>query len=143
MEIWKSKLTIEELTEKSKGTMIEHVGIEFIEIGEDYIIGRMPVFNGTLQLFGRVHGGASVVLAETLGSIGAGMCADLSKEHVVGMEINANHVRGVKKGWVTGIASPAHVGKTTQVWEIRMFDDDDNLSCISRLTTATIQKDKA
>lgn len=118
--------------------MAEHLGMEFTEVGEDFIKGCMPVDTRTRQPYGLLHGGASAALAETLGSLGAAFVVDRSKYNTVGLEINANHVRGVREGYVTGIARPLHIGKTTQVWEIRITDERDKLVCVSRLTVAII-----
>ena len=123
-----------------KNTLTEHIGIEITEVGEDYLIGKMPVDHRTHQPMGLLHGGASVVLAETLGSIAATLTLDLSKQYAVGLEINANHIKGVKEGFVYGKASPIHVGKRTQVWEIRMTNENDQITCISRITMAVIDK---
>jgi len=125
-----------ELNEWAAGTAVSHHGIELIEQGEDYIRGRMPVDARTRQPFGLLHGGCSVVLAETLASIGANLCLDDPAVQAAGIEVNANHVRAVTEGWVTGTARPVHVGKATQVWEIRIVDERDKLVCISRLTLA-------
>jgi 1,4-dihydroxy-2-naphthoyl-CoA hydrolase len=119
---------------------MEHLGIEYLEIGDDYMKARMPVDDRTKQTAGILHGGASAALAETLGSIAAGLCVDRERQRIVGLEINANHIRRVEKGWVTGIARPIHVGKTTQIWEIRICDEHEKLVCISRLTVANIAK---
>lgn len=140
MTLWKSRPTLEQLTERSKNTLIEHLGIEYLEIGDDYLTARMPVDDRTRQTAGILHGGASAVLAETLGSIGAGLCIDRKKYGIVGLEINANHVRPVSEGWVTGIAKAIHVGKTTQIWEIRIHNEQEKLVCISRLTVANIAR---
>jgi 1,4-dihydroxy-2-naphthoyl-CoA hydrolase len=121
--------------------MIDHLGIEMIEVGDDYLIARMPVDRRTVQpMLNVLHGGASVTLAETLGSTGAALCVDPAKYNVVGLEINANHVRSVRDGWVTGTARPIHRGRTTQLWEIRITDAADKLVCISRLTLAVLEK---
>jgi 1,4-dihydroxy-2-naphthoyl-CoA hydrolase len=125
-----------ELNAWAAGTAVSHNGIELIEQGEDFIRGRMPVDARTKQPFGLLHGGASVVLAETLGSIAANLCLDDPAVQAAGIEINANHVRAVTEGWVTGTARPLHVGKATQVWEIRIVDERDKLVCISRITLA-------
>ena len=125
-----------ELNEWAAGTAVSHHGIELIEQGEDFIRGRMPVDARTRQPFGLLHGGCSVVLAETLASIGANLCLDDPSIQAAGIEVNANHVRAVTEGWVTGTARPVHVGKATQVWEIRIVDERDKLVCISRLTLA-------
>src|ERR1700729_1301627 len=139
MAIWfDPAITSDEMNPLGKDTMGEHIGIEITEIGEDFLRGRMPVDNRTRQPYGLLHGGASVALAETLGSLGAAFVVDRSKYNTVGLEINANHVRGVREGWGTGPARPLHVGRTTQVWEIRITDERDKLVCISRLTVAII-----
>ena len=138
MSIWKSPTTLDQLKERSKDTLMEHLGIEYLEIGDDYLKARMPVDSRTRQTAGILHGGASAALAETLGSIAAGMCVDRENKRIVGLEINANHIRPVTDGWVTGITTPIHVGTTTQIWEIRIFNGQQKLVCISRLTVANI-----
>ena len=125
-----------QLNEWAAGTAVSHAGIELIEQGEDYIRGRMPVDARTRQPFGLLHGGCSVVLAETLASIGANLCLDDPAVQAAGIEVNANHLRGATEGWVIGTARPVHVGKATQVWEIRIEDERGKLVCISRLTLA-------
>src|SRR6185369_9465983 len=140
MAIWKSRATLDELKERSSNTLMEHLGIEYLEIGDDYMKARMPVDARTVQTAGILHGGASAALAETLGSIAAGMCVDRASKRIVGLEINANHIRPVSGGWVTGITKPIHVGNTTQIWEIRIFNDQEKLVCISRLTVANLDK---
>ena len=120
-------------------SIVNHLGIEFTEAGEGYLIARMPVDGRTHQPFGILHGGASVVLAESLGSIASYMLLDdPSKQHAVGLEINANHIRSVRTGWVYGRCTPIHVGRSTHVWDIRITDEDQKLVCISRLTIAII-----
>lgn len=121
-------------------TMSEHLGIEWTEVGPDYIKARMPVDHRTKQPYGLLHGGASVALAETLGSVGAAMTVDPARYIAVGMEINANHVRSAREGYVTGTARPIHKGGTTQVWEIRIEDGKGKLICISRLTVAILKQ---
>ncbi len=121
-------------------TMVGHLGIEFTEYGDDFLRARMPVDQRTHQPYGLLHGGASVALAETLGSVGAALCVDPARFAVVGLEINANHVRGVKSGWVIGTARPLHRGRTTHVWEIRITDEQDKLVCVSRFTAAILDK---
>lgn len=118
----------------SEGSMRHHLGIEIIEFGDDYLKGCMPVDHRTRQRDGLLHGGASVALAETLGSMGASLTVDTTKKTCVGLEINANHVRGVREGSVYGTARPLHIGRTTQIWEIRITDEQDKLVCISRHT---------
>jgi uncharacterized protein (TIGR00369 family) len=113
------------------------LGIEFVEIGDHFIRGRMPVDHRTKQPYGVVHGGASVVLAETLGSCGADYCTPVG-HRIVGLDINANHIRGVGSGWVNGIARPVHIGRSTQVWQIDMTDDEGRTSCVSRLTLSVL-----
>ena len=140
MSLWKTLPTLDQLKERSKDTLMEHLGIEYLEIGEDFLKGRMPVDARTRQTAGILHGGASAALAETLGSIAAGMCVDRERKRIVGLEINANHIRPVTGGWVTGITTPIHVGATTQIWEIRIYNEQDKLVCISRLTVANIDK---
>ena len=115
-----------------------HLGIEFTEIGADFLRGRMPVTDRTRQPFGILHGGASVALAETLGSVAAGLVVDPDKYRVVGQEINANHVRAVTDGFVIGTTRPLHLGKRSHVWEIRIADEQDRLVCISRITMFVI-----
>jgi 1,4-dihydroxy-2-naphthoyl-CoA hydrolase len=117
-----------------------HLGIEFTEIGADFLRGRMPVTDRTRQPFGILHGGASVALAETLGSVAAGLVVDPDRYRVVGQEINANHVRAVTDGFVIGTTRPLHVGKRSHVWEIRIADEQDRLVCISRITMFVIER---
>lgn len=142
MPIWKSPATLEDIGERSRNTLMEHLGIEYLEIGDDYLKARMPVDGRTRQTAGILHGGASAALAETLGSIAAGLCVDRERQRIVGLEINANHIRPVREGWVFGIARPIHVGSTTQIWEIRIHDEHDKLVCISRLTVANVAKER-
>jgi 1,4-dihydroxy-2-naphthoyl-CoA hydrolase len=120
-------------------TLAEHLGIEWTEVGPDYIKARMPVDHRTKQPYGLLHGGASVALAETLGSVGAAKTVDPARYYAVGMEINANHVRSAREGFVTGTARPIHKGGTTQVWEIRIEEERGKLICISRLTVAILK----
>jgi 1,4-dihydroxy-2-naphthoyl-CoA hydrolase len=141
MSIWYDPtLTAEQMNPIGKGNMAEYLGMEITEIGEDYLKGTMPVDHRTRQPYGLLHGGASVALAETLGSLGAAFVVDRSKYDCVGLEINANHMRGVREGLVTGIARPVHIGKTTQVWEIRIHDSRDKIVCISRITVAILKR---
>ncbi|WP_183948264.1 hotdog fold thioesterase [Rehaibacterium terrae] len=122
------------------GTLLEALGIEIVELGRDFIRGTLPVDQRTRQPFGLLHGGASVALAETLGSIAAGLCIDPAREMAVGLEINANHVRAVTDGTVTGTARPLHLGRSTQVWDIRIEDAAGRLVCVSRLTIAVVPR---
>ena len=141
MAIWYDpSITPDQLNPLSKNTMGEHLGMEITRVGEDYLEGRMPVDHRTRQPYGLLHGGASVALAETLGSVASAFVVDRSKYDCVGLEINANHLRGVREGFVTGIARPVHLGKTTHVWDIRIHDEREKLVCISRLTVAIIKK---
>jgi 1,4-dihydroxy-2-naphthoyl-CoA hydrolase len=140
MALFKEGLTIEMLNKQSANTMVEQIGIEFTAIGDDFLEARMPVDKRTHQPFGLLHGGASVALAETLGSMAAACCIDLSKQFCVGLEINANHIKGVRNGYVKGTTKPVHIGKKTQVWEIRITNDKDELVCISRITMAVLDK---
>ena len=130
-------ITLEALNALSRGTAMEPLGIVFTDIGADYLRGTMPVDARTRQPYGLLHGGASVLLAETLGSTAGGLCVD-EGQGVVGIEINANHLVGVREGLVTGTARPLHVGRSTQVWEIRIEDERGRLACVSRLTLAVI-----
>ena len=142
MSIWFNKsLSIADIKSISEGTMAEHIGIELIEIGENYIKGRMPVDHRTQQPYGLLHGGASVALAETLGSIASAYVVDHSKYFCVGLEINANHIRGAKHGFVYGSAIPLHIGNSTHVWEIKILDEQEKLICVSRLTVAILKRD--
>jgi 1,4-dihydroxy-2-naphthoyl-CoA hydrolase len=141
MAIWYDPtITPDQLNPLSKNTMGEHLGMEITEVGEDYLRGRMPVDHRTRQPYGLLHGGASVALAETLGSVASAFVVDRSKYDCVGLEINANHLRGVREGFVTGTARPVHLGKTTHVWDIRIHDEREKLVCISRLTVAIIKR---
>ncbi len=137
-KIWHQTPTIEIMQEIHEQTLVAHIGIEFVEIGDDYVIGRMPVDVRTQQPFGIVHGGASVVLAETLGSSAANWVIDRERFRAVGQEVNANHLRPARSGWVTGVARPTHLGRRSQVWGIELRDDRGKLTCISRLTMAVV-----
>jgi 1,4-dihydroxy-2-naphthoyl-CoA hydrolase len=137
--LFPSDTTLADLNAMSKGTAMIPLGIEFTELGSDFVRATMPVDARTKQPHGLLHGGASVLLAETLGSTAGGLCAPEGKG-VVGIEINANHVRGVRDGHVTGTARPLHVGASTQVWEIRIEDQAGRLVCISRLTLAVVAR---
>jgi 1,4-dihydroxy-2-naphthoyl-CoA hydrolase len=132
--------TLEKLNSWRKNTMVEHLGIELTEVGPDFLCGKMPVDHRTHQPMGLLHGGASVALAETLGSIGATLLVDQSKYACVGLEINANHIKSVRSGFVYGKATVQHAGRTTQVWEIRITSEAGDLVCLSRITMAVIEK---
>jgi len=138
--IWHKKYTLDDLKLLHKNTMQEFLGIEFLEIGDDFLKARMPVNERTKQPMGLLHGGANVTLAESLGSVASVMCIDLEKKSCVGLEINANHIRAVRSGYVYGITRPVHLGRTTQIWEIKIFDESDKLTCISRITNAILEK---
>lgn len=142
MPIWKTNITLEGIEARSKNTMVEHVGIEFLEIGDDFLRARMPVDARTLQAYGIMHGGASCVLAETIASIGANYCVDPSTQQCVGMEINTSHVRSIKSGWVIGTAIPLHLGKSTQLWEIRIENEQGDLISMNRLRMAVLDISK-
>lgn len=138
MSIWFKPVT---LADVSTAGMARHLGIEFLEVGPDFVRGRMPVDQRTHQPYGILHGGASVALAETLGSTGAMLAIDTDKYRCVGQEINANHLRGISSGFVIGTARPLHLGRRSHVWEIRITDERDKLVCISRLTMAILEKE--
>lgn len=139
--IWfKKDLTIKDLAGMGKGTMAEYIGIELTEVGADYLKARMPVDHRTKQPYGLLHGGASCALAETIGSIAASLVVDQEKFICVGLEINANHIRSAREGFVTGIATPLHLGSTTHVWDIKIKDEKDKLVCISRHTVAILKR---
>lgn len=134
--------TLEQLTRVGSTSMPAHLGMEFHAVGDDWVTARMPVDDRTRQPYGRLHGGASVALAETVGSMAGSMVVDPDRFGVVGMEINANHLRPVREGWVYGTARPEALGRTTQVWSIRIEDDAGKLVCISRFTAAVIAWDR-
>jgi 1,4-dihydroxy-2-naphthoyl-CoA hydrolase len=138
MSIWKSLRTLEELN-IVRGTLVDHLGIRFTEIGDDFVRGTMPVDARTIQPYGLLHGGASLALAETLGSTGAAMCIDADYQ-CVGQEINANHVRAARSGSVTGTARPIHIGGRTHVWGIDIVNEANKLVCVSRITMAIIKR---
>jgi 1,4-dihydroxy-2-naphthoyl-CoA hydrolase len=140
MTIWRSLRSVEDLNSSRPGTMVEHLGMEFTEISDDFIRGTMPVDGRTRQPYGLLHGGASVALAETLGSTGATMCVDTNEYQCVGQEINANHVRPARSGLVTGTARPLHLGGRTQIWVIDIVNEAGKLVCTSRLTVAVIHR---
>jgi 1,4-dihydroxy-2-naphthoyl-CoA hydrolase len=142
MAIWFRQYVLEDLADMARGNMIEHLGIEFTRIGDDFLEGRMPVDERTRQPIGLLHGGASVALAETLGSAGAYLTVDPARFYCVGLDINANHVRSVTKGYVTGVARPLHRGRTTQVWEVLIHGQGERLVCVSRLTLAVVRQSR-
>ena len=138
MTVWKKPISVEALTALGRNTADEHLGLEILEVGDDYIRARVPVDHRTRQPYGLIHGGVNVVLAESLGSLGANFACPPG-HHAVGLDINANHLRGVSSGWVTGTARPVHIGRTTQVWQIDMQDDQGKPSCVSRITMAVLE----
>lgn len=140
MAIWYKSFTLEEVQQRSPGTMIDHIGIIITEVGDTYLKGTMPVDHRTVQPMGILHGGASVALAETLGSFAANLVVDSGMKYCVGLDINANHIRAARKGLVTGIAKPLHIGSSTQVWSIEITDEENKLVCISRLTMAVLER---
>lgn len=140
MGIFRKDISLEALNKLTKNTLAEQLGIVFTAIGADSLEATMPVDTRTLQPFGLLHGGASVALAETLGSVAATCCLDEAKQFCVGLEINANHLRGVREGFVKGVTRPIHIGKKTHVWEIRISNQHEELICISRLTLAILEK---
>ncbi len=141
MSIWLKPAVLEEINARSANTAVAHLGIEITEVGPDYLVGRVPVDHRTKQPFGLLHGGVSVVLAETLGSIAA-YHASPQDHMAVGLDINANHLRAVRSGWVTGTARAVHIGKATQVWQIDMVDDQGKTNCVSRITMAILAPQK-
>lgn len=140
MSIWFKPISLDELNTYQQGTLVSHLGIRYTGIGDDWLKASMPVDARTKQPAGILHGGASVALAETLGSTGANLVVDREKKLCVGLEINANHIRAMRDGEVTGIARPLHVGGTTQVWEIRISDAGERLVCVSRITLAVLDR---
>jgi len=134
------KNKLQEVSQQIKATMIENLGIEITVLKKDCVKGKMPVDKRTVQRFGLLHGGASAAFAETLGSIGGTSNVNFPDEMVVGIEINANHIKGIRDGWVYGEAKPAHIGNKTQVWEIRITDKEGELVCLSRLTLAKLKR---
>ncbi len=140
MSIWTKHPDIGDMQRIHLNTAVDRFGIEFVDVGDDWISARMPVDARTVQPMGILHGGASVVLAETIGSCAASYCIDMEKNYCVGLDINANHIRAARSGWVLGVARPLHVGKSTQVWEIRITDTNEKLVCIARLTMAVLAR---
>lgn len=141
MTIWHRKPDLDELDRWSENTLVRHLDIRITELGDDFIAGTMPVDVRTHQPFGLLHGGASAALAETLGSVAANLSVDLRTHRCVGLEINANHIHPVREGRVVGVARPLHLGRSTQVWDIRISDESDRLICVSRLTMAVIAQE--
>ncbi|MBP2171217.1 1,4-dihydroxy-2-naphthoyl-CoA hydrolase [Erwinia toletana] len=139
MAIWKRETTLLQLNQRSAGCMVEHLGIRFTALTDDSLAAMMPVDHRTTQPFGLLHGGASAALAETLGSMAGYLCTT-GDDYIVGLEINANHIRSAREGEVRGVCRPLHLGRSHQVWQIEIFDQQDQLCCISRLTTSVMQR---
>lgn len=142
MGIFRENVTLEAINALAGNTLAEQLGIEFTAIGDEQLEAKMPVDHRTKQPYGLLHGGASVALAETMGSVAAACCTDEKRHICVGLEINANHIRSVREGYVKGVATPLHIGKRTHVWEIRITDEHAALVCISRITMAVLEKSK-
>lgn len=141
MPIWfKKDITLPDLQPLGKGTMTEHLGMEWVELGEDFLTAKLPVDHRTSQPYGLLHGGASCVLAETVGSVASALVIDHSRFYCVGLEINANHIRSARQGFVMATASPLHLGANTHVWDIKIKDGEGKLVCVSRLTVAIIPR---
>jgi len=141
MRIWFNKdVTVNDIKDLGKGTMGEYIGIEWVEVGDNFVKAKMPVDHRTQQPYGLLHGGASCVLSETVGSIASALVVDHSSFVCVGLEINANHVRSARQGYVTGVATPLHLGGSTHVWDVKIYDEQQKLVCISRLTVAVIPR---
>jgi uncharacterized protein (TIGR00369 family) len=140
MSIWKNRPTLEKLINMGPNTMVSLLGIEFVEVGDDFLKARMPVDARTHQPYGIMHGGASCTLAETVGSVAAIFCIDPSTQFSVGVEINTSHIKSIKSGWVYGTAKPFHLGKSTQVWEIKIENQEGELISVSRLRIAILDK---
>lgn len=140
MSIWFNPISIEAANERGKNTMSEYLGIEFIDAGEDFLVARMPVDHRTRQPLGIMNGGASCVLAETVGSTAANFCVDISKQYCVGLDINTNHIHSIREGFVIGTAKPFHVGKSTQVWGIEIKNEQGKLISVNRLTLAVLMR---
>ncbi|MDR7131041.1 1,4-dihydroxy-2-naphthoyl-CoA hydrolase [Algoriphagus sp. 4150] len=138
--VFPQKPSLDQINQMGKNNMPGFLGIVFTEIGDDHLTATMPVDERTKQPMGLLHGGANVVLAETLGSVAASLTIDMTRQACVGLEINANHLKGVKSGLVTGTTTPIHLGKSTQVWEIKIKNEEGQLCCISRITLAILDK---
>lgn len=139
-QIWQTSISLLALETRSKNTIMEYLGIEFTEVGDNFLVARMPVDDRTRQPLGIMHGGASCVLAETIGSSAANYCVDNTKFYCVGLDINTNHVRSVREGYVIGTAKPIHLGRSTQVWGIEIVNEESKLISITRLTMAVLSK---
>jgi 1,4-dihydroxy-2-naphthoyl-CoA hydrolase len=142
MSIFKTPISLDILNNNLGNNMTHHLGIVFTEFGDDFLSAKMPIDHRTTQPYGILHGGASVVLAETLGSVAGYFCVDISKQRVVGLEINANHIRGVREGFVYGTTKPIHIGSKTQIWSIEIKNEEGKMVCISRITLAVLDNEK-
>lgn len=142
MKLWQRDYTLEELNRLNSGNLLGHLGIEFVAINSESLTARMPVDTRTTQPFGLLHGGASVALAESVGSVAAFLALRDENKTTVGLEVNANHLRPVIAGFVYGVARPLHLGRNTQVWDIRISDDHARLVCVARLTVAVVPRPK-
>ena len=142
MSIWKKNFSLEEVQASRANTLVDHLGIEFCEIGEDFLSAKMPVDHRTHQPYGIMHGGASCALAETIASVAANYCVDNEQYYCVGLEINTSHVKMARSGYVTGVAKPLHLGQSTQLWEILIHDEKRQLISVSRLRMAVLEKKK-
>lgn len=140
MKIWTTEIDLAIVTERGKNTMSDYLGIEFTEVGDDYLVARMPVDHRTKQPAGIMHGGASCVLAETVGSTAAQFCVEMARYYCVGLDINTNHVRAMREGYVIGTAKPYHLGKSTQVWGIEIRNEEGKLVSVNRLTMAVLNR---
>lgn len=140
MRIWFKEISVPQLNDRGRNTMSDFLGIEFTEIGDNYMVATMPVNERTKQPIGILHGGANVVLAETLASTAANAVVDLERFYCVGLEINANHIRSVREGRITATTSPLHLGRSTQVWEVKIVDEAGKTTCISRMTASVIAR---
>jgi 1,4-dihydroxy-2-naphthoyl-CoA hydrolase len=140
MKIWKTDVSLAALTARVKDTMMEYLGIEMFEVGDDFMSAKMPIDHRTIQPVGIMHGGASCVLAESIGSMAANCCVDTQQFYAVGLDINTNHIRSIREGFVIGTARPFHLGKTTQVWGIEIVNENMQLISVNRLTMAVLNR---
>ncbi len=140
MTIWIEKITLEDIAKRSKDTMAEHLGIEFVGIGEDFLVAKMDVDHRTHQPLGIMHGGASCVLAETVGSTAANYCVNQQTHYAVGLSINTSHIKSIREGTVFATATPYHLGHSTQVWNIQIINKDEDLISVNRLTMSIMQR---
>ena len=140
MAIWNQPLTLEKVQNSRQHTMVDHLGIVFVEIGDDYMVAKMPVDHRTIQPYGIMHGGASCALAETVASVAANFCVDSKTKYCVGLEINTSHVKTVSGGFVKGTAKPFHLGRSTQLWQIEIVDEQGKIVSVSRLRMAVLDR---